>query len=278
MHFFKQILFPLLIPMSWLYGCTIWVRNQFYSLGWIKVTSFDKPIISVGNITFGGTGKTPLVIYLAQLILKNGKKPGIISRGYRRKSCGMQIVHDGKKLLSDAKTAGDEPYLIARVLEKVPVVVCEDRSHGIRQLLDYYSVNVIIMDDSFQHRKVNRNLDIVTVSANEKNENYRLIPRGNLREPLKNIERAHYVIYTKTENHKTPSIHLEFQPFLKAQPINSSFLPILMKYNTSSYQKSLPPDKPIFAFCGIAEPISFINSAEKLFLKVNPVFPALRSD
>ena len=268
MNFFRQILFWFLIPMSWLYGCIIWVRNQFYNLEWIKITSFDIPVISVGNITSGGTGKTPLVIYLAKLVLKNGKKPGIISRGYRRKSHGMQIVHDGKKLLSNAETAGDEPYLIARVLEKVPVVVCEDRSRGIRQLLDYYSVNVIIMDDSFQHRKVNRNLDIVTVSANEKNENYRLMPRGNLREPLKNIDRANYVIYTKTVNYKTPAIHSEFKPFLKANPINSSLLPILMKYNASSYQKSLPPDKPMFAFCGIAEPISFINSAEELFLKV----------
>jgi len=254
--------------MSWLYGCTIWVRNQFYNLGWIKTTSFDKPVISVGNITSGGTGKTPLVIYLAQLLLKNGKKPGIISRGYGRKSQGMQIVHDGKKLLSNSETTGDEPCLMARVLEKVPVVVCEERSRGIRQLLDYYAVNVIIMDDSFQHRKVNRDLDILTVSSNDEKTDYRLLPRGNLREPLKNIDRANCVIYTKTENYKTPAIHSKFQPFLKTNPINSSLLPTLMKYNASNYQKSQPPGKPIFAFCGIAEPNSFINTAEELSLKV----------
>lgn len=254
--------------MTWLYGCTIWVRNQFYNLGWIKTISFDKPVISVGNITSGGTGKTPLVIYLAQLLLKNGKKPGIISRGYGRKSQGMQIVHDGKKLLSNPETIGDEPYLMARVLEKVPVVVCENRIRGIRQLLDYYSVNVIIMDDSFQHRKVNRDLDILTVSSNDETIDYRLLPWGNLREPIKNIKRANCVIYTKTENHKTPAIHSKFQPFLKTNPINSSLLPTLMKYNTTNYQKSQPPDKPIFAFCGIAEPNSFINTVEQSSLKV----------
>ena len=254
--------------MTWLYGCTIWVRNQFYNLGWIKTISFDKPVISVGNITSGGTGKTPLVIYLAQLLLKNGKNPGIISRGYGRKSQGMQIVHDGKKLLSNSETTGDEPYLMARVLEKVPVVVCEARRRGIKQLLDYYSVNVIIMDDSFQHRKVKRDLDILTVSSNDKKTDYRLLPWGNLREPLKNIDRANCVIYAKTENHKTPSIHSEFQPFLKTNPINSLLLPTLMKYNASNYQKSQPPGKPIFAFCGIAEPNSFINTAEELSLKV----------
>ena len=268
MHFFKQILFPLLIPMSWLYGCTIWVRNQFYNFRWIKTTSFDKPVISVGNITSGGTGKTPLVIYIAQLIIKNGKKPGIISRGYGRKSHGMQIVHNGNKLLSNSETTGDEPCLMARVLEKVPVVVCEERSRGIKQLLDYYSVNVIIMDDSFQHRKVNRDLDILTVSSNDEKTDYRLLPWGNLREPLKNIDRANCVIYTKTENYKTPAIHSKFQPFLKTNPINSSLLPTLMKYNASNYQKSQPPGKPIFAFCGIAEPHSFISTAEELSLKV----------
>ena len=268
MHFFRKILFPFLIPISWLYGCIIWVRNQFYNLGWIKITSFDKPVISVGNITSGGTGKTPMVIYFAKLILKNGKKPGIISRGYGRKSHGIQIVHDGKKLLSNSETIGDEPCLMACVLEKVPVVVCEERSRGIRQLLDYYSVNVIIMDDSFQHRKVNRDLDILTVSSNDEKTDYRLLPRGNLREPLKNIDRANCVIYTKTENHKTPAIHSIIQPLLKTNSINSSLLPILMRYNSSSYQKTLIPDKPVFIFCGIAEPNSFINSAKELSLKI----------
>ena len=124
------------------------------------------------------------------------------------------------------------------------------------------------MDDSFQHRKVNRDLDILTVSSNDKKTDYRLLPWGNLREPLKNINRANYVIYTKTENHNTPAIHSKFQPFLKTNPINSSLLPTLMKYNASNYRKSLPPVKPIFAFCGIADPNSFINTAEKLSLKV----------
>ena len=124
------------------------------------------------------------------------------------------------------------------------------------------------MDDSFQHRIVNRDLDILMVSSNDKKRDYRLLPWGNLREPLKNITRANCVIYSKTENHKTPVIHSEFQPFLKVNPINSSLFPTLMKYNASNYQKSQTPDKPIFAFCGIAEPNSFINSAKILDLKV----------
>ena len=97
MQSYRQFLYPFLIPLSWIYGCIIWIRNQLYDLGWIKGTVFNKPIISIGNITSGGTGKTPMVIYMAQLLQTKGKKPGIISRGYGRKSQGLQVVHDGKK-------------------------------------------------------------------------------------------------------------------------------------------------------------------------------------
>ena len=178
----RQIFSPFLIPISWLYDCVTFIRNQIYNWRLINIKYFDKPIISVGNITTGGSGKTPLVIYLTQLLIKSGKKPGIVSRGYRRKSHGMIVVHDGKKHLANVESAGDEPYLLARIFDNVPVVVCEDRSRGIRQLLDYDSINVIIMDDGFQHRKIKRDLDIVTVYANEKHENHRLMPWGNLRE------------------------------------------------------------------------------------------------
>ncbi len=268
MQSYRQILYPFLILLSWIYGCIIWIRNQLYDLGWIKDVVFNKPIISIGNITSGGTGKTPMVIYLAQLLQKKGKKPGIISRGYGRKSKGLQVVHDGKKIIASVELAGDEPFLMANILKNVPIIVSENRIKGIKQLIDYYFVDVIIMDDGFQHRKVNRNLDILTISSNDKKTSYRLLPWGKLREPLKNIDRANYAIYTKTENHKTPAIHSIIQPLLKTNPINSSLLPILMRYNSSSYQKTLIPDKPVFAFCGIAEPNSFINSAKELSLKI----------
>ena len=267
-HRYQQIFSPILIPISFLYGFFIWVRNQFYNRKWIKATVFNKPVISIGNITSGGTGKTPLVIYFAKLLKKNGKIPGIISRGYGRKSKGLQVVHNGHKLLSDVETSGDEPYLMANLLGNVPVIVCEDRNYGIKQLLDYYDVNVLIIDDGFQNRRVNRNLDILTVSSNDKTTDYKLLPWGNLRESLKNIKRADLIIYTKTENYNTPAIHSEIKPYIKANPIKSSLLPILMKYNTSGYQKSLPPDRPMFAFCGIADPNSFINLTLELLLNV----------
>ena len=173
-----------------------------------------------------------------------------------------------RKIIASVELAGDEPFLMANRLENVPIIVSENRIKGIKQLIDYYFADVIIMDDGFQHRKANRNIDILTISSNDKKTSYRLLPWGKLREPLKNINRANCVIYTKTKNHKTPSIHSIIQHLLKTNPINSSLLPTLMKYNVSNYQKSKPPSKPIFAFCGIAEPNSFINSAKELSLKI----------
>ena len=264
----QQFLFPFLIPLSWIYGIVIFLRNKLYDLGWIKGAIINKPIISIGNITSGGTGKTPMVIYMSQLLQKKGKKPGIISRGYGRKSQGLQVVHDGTKLIAEVNVAGDEPYLMAKMLENVPIVVSENRINGIKKLIDNYLVDIIIMDDGFQHMKVKRDLDIVTVSANEKENNYRLLPWGNLREPIKNIKRANLVIYTKTNNHILPDIHPFIFRHLRSKHLTSILKPVLMKYKNSSYKKITTPTEPMFAFCGIADPLSFRSSAEELSLQI----------
>ena len=118
----------------------------------------------MGNITAGGSGKTPLVMYLANLLIKNGKNPGIVSRGYGRKSQGLVVVHDGKKMKAKVESAGDEPFLMATIFKSVPVIVCENRREAIRHLLNFSTVNIIIMDDGFQHRKVIRDFLKNTIS------------------------------------------------------------------------------------------------------------------
>ena len=135
MSLLRTLLTPFTFPLSLVYGSIIWIRNKLYDLDWVSSSAFDIPIISVGNITTGGSGKTPLVMYLADLLKKNGKNPGIVSRGYWRKSKGMLIIHDGKELIVNVEKSGDEPYLMASVLKTVPVVVCENRWEGISQLI-----------------------------------------------------------------------------------------------------------------------------------------------
>ena len=167
MYFFFRLLSQLLRPFSWIYCFIILIRNYLYNHTILTKTQFNIPIISIGNITTGGTGKSPMVIYIAKQLIKIGYKPGIISRGYGRKSSGLQIVHDGKDLLADVNSAGDEAYLIADHLNNVPIIVCKNRINGINQLINFYSVDIIIMDDGFQHRKVNRDIDILMISSND---------------------------------------------------------------------------------------------------------------
>ena len=129
MSFLRTLLAPFTFPLSLVYGSIIWIRNKLYDCEWFSLSAFDVPIISVGNITTGGSGKTPLVMSLASLLKTKGRNPGIVSRGYGRKSQGIVIVHDGKKLIANVENSGDEPYLMASVLKTVPMVVCEDRCH-----------------------------------------------------------------------------------------------------------------------------------------------------
>jgi tetraacyldisaccharide 4'-kinase len=206
-------------------------------------------------------------MYLANLLIKNGKNPGIVSRGYGRKSKGLVVVHDGKEMKAKVESAGDEPFLMATILKSVPVIVCEDRREAIRHLVNSSTVNIIIMDDGFQHRKVKRDLDIITISANDTKNDYRLLPWGKLREPIKNINRSNAIVFTKTDNFTPPNMLAEFQSVFKGNSIVSSIIPVLMRYDSSGYHKSLPSSEVFFAFCGIGEPDSFFKSIKQLDIK-----------
>jgi tetraacyldisaccharide 4'-kinase len=201
------------------------------------------------------------------LLIKNGKNPGIVSRGYGRKSQGLVVVHDGKEMKAKVESAGDEPFLMATILKSVPVIVCEDRREAICHLVNSSTVNIIIMDDGFQHRKVKRDLDIITISANDTKNDYRLLPWGKLREPIKNINRSNAIVFTKTDNFTPPNMLAEFQSVFKGNSIVSSIIPVLMRYDSSGYHKSLPSSEVFFAFCGIGEPDSFFKSIKQLDIK-----------
>ena len=124
------------------------------------------------------------------------------------------------------------------------------------------------MDDGFQHRRVKRDLDIITISANDSKNDYRLLPWGKLREPFKNINRSNAIVFTKTDNYTPPNMLAEFQSVFKGNSIVSSIIPVLMRYDSSGYHKSLPPSEVLFAFCGIGDPDSFFKSIKQLDLKL----------
>ena len=268
MSIFHTLLLPLLIPLSWCYGLIIWIRNSLYNIGLFKSVSFDTPIISVGNITTGGSGKTPMVIFLAKLLERSGYNPGIVSRGYGRGSRGIIMVHDGKNLLTDVIVAGDEPYLMGKKLNTIPIIVSENRIAGIQELLNNNSVDIIILDDAFQHRKVKRNMDVVMISAYDNPTDYHLLLWGRLREPLHNLKRAQFVIYTNTKQFQNPPIHHTLTPYLKSPPSTCIMEPVVMKMDETGYHESFPVDVPVFAFCGIGNPNSFIQTVKEVGLNI----------
>jgi tetraacyldisaccharide 4'-kinase len=173
----------------------VYFRNLFYELNILKSKEFDVSVISIGNITVGGTGKTPHVEYLIEL-LKDKFEVATLSRGYKRKTKGFRWVETGSKVLE----AGDEPLQIKRKFPDVSVSVCENRVTGVQKLLDAAgekSPDVILLDDAFQHRRITPVINIVLIDYNRPLEEDNLLPVGNLRESASQLRRANIIIFSK---------------------------------------------------------------------------------
>ena len=179
-----------LMPLAGLFFLVVKIRQQAYKRGWISSKKFDIPIIVVGNITVGGTGKTPLVIWLAKFLKTQGLNPGIISRGYggSNKSSPQAVFPD-----SDPQLVGDEPVLIARHCG-CPVAVTPKRIAAVEYLLSEYNCNIIISDDGLQHYALQRDIEIAVVDAQRRYGNQRCLPAGPLREPLSRLKTVDWII------------------------------------------------------------------------------------
>ena len=182
-------------PLSWIYGLVVDIRNQMFDWGILKSRSFDTPVISVGNITVGGSGKTPHVEYLIRL-LNQHIKVAVLSRGYKRKSKGF-VLADNDTPMSQI---GDEPYQMKQKFPDIYVAVDKDRCHGIDTLLNNEATKdtgVILLDDAFQHRYVTPGINILLVDYHRLITHDALLPAGRLREPVSGKDRADIVIVTK---------------------------------------------------------------------------------
>jgi tetraacyldisaccharide 4'-kinase len=178
---------------SQLYGLIVAVRNKLYDLGILKSCSFKMPVICVGNITVGGTGKTPHVIWLAGILSKM-MSVAVLSRGYMRKSRGFRVVSPD----DNTSAVGDEPLQMSRSLPGVKVFVDRDRVHGIREIMRREpDIRTVVLDDGFQHRAVKAGLNILLTDWHRLMTRDRLLPLGRLRESLKEIRRAEIIIVTK---------------------------------------------------------------------------------
>jgi len=185
-----------LYPAQWLYQGVTSVRNWFYDRSFLKTNQVNAKVICVGNVTMGGTGKTPITMALLEHFGEKGLRCGVVSRGYKRDQRGVFDVQLEPK---SAYTFGDEPALIKSTFPSVPVVVGERRADAARALLESNPVDVILCDDGFQHRRLHRDLNLLLLDAMEPRENYRVIPVGRARERFTEaLRRADFLVVTKS--------------------------------------------------------------------------------
>ncbi len=258
----------ILLPFVIVYAAVVKLRNLFFDKSVFKSEKVDAKVISVGNITVGGSGKTPLVIYLANMLNGGNRKVGVLSRGYGRKSSGYRLVCNGEEILLSVDEAGDEIFYT--VVEcQVPAAVSENRYKGAKRLIADTEINMILLDDAFQHRWIHRDLDIVVFEQKFLTEsdfpNHVLLPAGNLRESFDTVKRADVIVINRKFTEKA-EIPVELKKYFKVKPVFTSyykeigFVDMVRKtqYGIEEFegQKSL-------VVAGIAKPFSFLNILEQ---------------
>lgn len=257
----------LLLPFSWLFRAGVNLRNMAFDHAWLTTRELSCPVISVGNLTVGGTGKTPMVIYLAEKIQKMGFKPAILSRGYRRKGKGTIVVSDGRKPPLDYTVSGDEPILMAKRLPKIPIVVDEVRLRGGTHLVRKFDPDVIILDDGFQHRLLHRDIDIVLLDATSPFSGGMMLPAGRLREPPKSLYRADLVIFTRSTQETPTQKDLDLIKTKTDAPILKS-IHQPMEWVSLDGKRKLPISEPIatnpLLVSGIVRPDHFESMVRSL--------------
>jgi len=255
----------ILIPFVPLFALIVKLRNKLFDKEIFRAESVDAKVVSVGNINIGGSGKTPLVIFLINLLKNEGKRVGVLSRGYGRKSKGYILVSDGKKILTDVESCGDEILLTAKECS-VPSAVSEKRIDGAKKLISDQRVDTIVLDDAFQHRWIKRDVDLLICEQRflispDFFDHY-LLPAGSMREPFGSIERASAVIINRkfSQMREIPDDVKKYFTNKKIFNVYYSakgFVDIKREteYNLSEFegQKSL-------VVCGIANPYSFFTA------------------
>ncbi len=260
----------LLRPVALLYRSIVQSRNTLFDRHIFKSWQSPIPVVSIGNLSAGGTGKTPLVDWVVKYYLSIGCKPAIVSRGYLRESKGVQLVSDGQRILLSSKEAGDETAMLAWNNPDAIVIVAKKREDAVMYIAKHFAKrmpSVIILDDAYQHRQIDRDLNIAIINAEEPFLKAKMLPEGRLREPLKNLSRADLIVLNKiTDQEKADAIIKELEN--TGRPIVKARLKIgeLICFSGESCTSDEPyPAKKlnVLAFAGIANPERFVENLTK---------------
>ena len=258
MWYGQRLVALLFVPLSWLFGLVVKLRLLSYKKGWIKSTRVSVPVIVVGNITVGGTGKTPVVIWIAELLKSAGYSPGIISRGYGgiASSWPQQVRAD-----SDSRVVGDEAKVLARRAD-CPVAVGPNRADSAQALIDHHQCDIIISDDGLQHYALQRDIEIALVDGERRYGNGFLLPAGPLREPVERLKSVDFIICNGLANSGEYTLKVEGEEAVK-------LLDETERLNLESFKSA-----PCHAIAGLGNPSRFFSHLKKYKLTVEPhIFP-----
>ena len=243
----------LLFPFSVLYRFIILFRNFCYDKKLIKTNQLPCDVISIGNISFGGTGKTPTVLYLCRMLQENKKNDiAILSRGYKRNTNGTVLVSSGNGPLKNWQAVGDEPFMMAQKTKNIPIVVDSNRYRGGKFLIKNFNSKIIILDDGFQHRSLSRDLDIVLINGGTKPSDYSFFTTNLIRETWSSLKRADTVILTKKKPNPLLLKKIEEKKLLYINSTLKSLIP---------YPKGFDRKNKALLLSGIGNPKSFEKSA-----------------
>lgn len=258
----------LLWPLALVYRVGLTVYLAFYRIGLRKRHRLPATVVSVGNLTFGGTGKTPTVQAICQMLQQMGKKVAILSRGYGGGGSDCVIVSDGVTVLADAAECGDEPVLLARALPGIPVIVGKNRCRTGELACNRFRPDVIVLDDGLQYWQLHRDLDIVVVDAAKPFGSGFLMPMGDLREPVGGLKRAGVVLINNVDSTSVTEDALRRVADLARNALIVRARPAPATLYAVEQDRDIGLEwltgKKVAAFCGIGRPDSFLRTLESL--------------
>jgi tetraacyldisaccharide 4'-kinase len=239
--------------LSHVYGATVSWRRRWYARDPARARRLGRPVVSVGNLRVGGSGKTPVVAHLARLLVARGERPAILTRGYgrTRPQAGVTVVSDGVRVRADIASAGDEPLMLARALPGVPVLVGADRFQSGEHAEREYGVTVHLLDDGFQHLRLWRTVDLLL--ADETDLGDRVLPAGRLREPLANAAVADAVLVTTADPSAVDRVGTALGVRPRFQAVRRVQLPVTL----ARQPMDLARGARVLALSGIARPERF---------------------
>lgn len=269
----------ILSPLTVLYSIIIKLRNSAFDKGVFKQEYVNAKVVSIGNLTMGGSGKTPMVINICNYLMENNHKVGVLSRGYGRSTRGYQLVSNGKDIFLDVDEAGDEIVLVTKECN-VASAVSERRVEGAKNMLSELDINVIVLDDAFQHRWIGRNFDILMIDqrflSNVNSFDQKLLPLGSMREPFDSIERADAVIINRKFSQKI-TIPAKVKKHLHNKSLFYCYYKMSGIYDVKNNQHYTIEEfegQNSLVVCGIAKPFSFLRTLtdNKINIKNKLVF------